>query len=515
MTVGAKLMRLGRKDRWLILSAGILAGMAWEPLGLWLGIFPALALFLGIQMSGDRRRVFLNTILFLVPAWGIPFHWVGAHPVGQAALSSVAALIAYASVLGACLAVASTLFAENTIPRLLALMAGLLAFDAFIAFGPLAMPWLSFGLSTAPSSWSLGWAAWAGFRGLTLITLTVASSLYLGIWAWLGLAREKSFRQVAVSTVGGLLIFTAPWFPFLQSTSTHDLPEAQTLTFALVEPGWTPSAWAQVRDTSKVESFSNWLHTTSSHDRAQDVDMFILPETALPLGDHASVRRWIEDLSRSAGTSVISGGILRDMVNGQTLNIGISSAHVEGIHAKRRLVPFAEKVPFSEWIPFFDRFSVASGGVSSYNAGTSAGPVSVAGYSTGIMICFESLFAQDARGLRRAGADMITVLTQDGWWESDAARRQHHAFSRVLAASIATPVLHATVDGRSGGFSSEGQPLDLFSIPSAPVFIGEVALENRSSLYLLSGDWPFFAIFAALLALLMTLYLRSPRRVTS
>ena len=110
---------------------------------------------------------------------------------------------------------------------------------------------------------------------------------------------------------------------------------------------------------------------------------------------------------------------------------------------------------------------------------------------------------------------MITVLTQGGWWESDAARRQHHAFSRVLAASIATPVLHATVDGRSGGFSSEGQPLDLFSIPSAPVFIGEVALENRSSLYLLSGDWPFFAIFAALLALLMTLYLRSPRRVTS
>jgi apolipoprotein N-acyltransferase len=216
-------------------------------------------------------------------------------------------------------------------------------------------------------------------------------------------------------------------------------------------------------------------------------------------------------LRAAARGSVISGGIRKESgsTDEQAYNVVISSDTPLHTYAKRRLVPFAESVPLSDWIPGFRRFTVPSGGISSYARGDSLLPIPFAGQHVVPLICFESLFVQDAREALLAGGTMLIVTTQDGWWGSDLPRRQHLAFSRMLAASTGHPVAHATVDGHSGLIDAEGQLASLFrEHPRA--LIGNIPLTTKDTLFMKMGNRPFFSIMAVL-AMLLSLSNRAAR----
>ena len=465
---------------------GTLLGLAWEPTGLWWLAFPGVALLLASLRTGDRRALFTRVLLFLGPAWGIPFHWVAFHPIPAAAISSVTALLAYAFLLSALVAWAASVVRNGCFWRLVAATAAILTFDLLIAYGPFAMPWLSPGLSTAPSDWALGWASLLGFRGLTMVLLLASLAL--------AVMQQARLRRWAFMLAVVLIVL-----PFIMRSGAQS-PDSGSIRVDLVEPGWSPQRWAQVGDTTRVEDFAALI----GEDRQEAADIVILPETALPMGSLASLRAWTSALSVAARAPVLAGGILASDTNDGVgaLNVALSSSDPEAVHAKVRLVPFAEKVPFSGWIPFFERFSVPSGGVRSYRAGSEHTLLDVGGNRIGVMICFESLFDTDARHLVQSGARWVSVLTQDGWWGSDAARMQHAAYSRLLAAAIGVPVVHTTVDGRSSIIRRDGTEAPLEPVGPS-VLSGTLTPGGASTLFLHVGNWPFFAIFAALVATLL------------
>ena len=181
-------------------------------------------------------------------------------------------------------------------------------------------------------------------------------------------------------------------------------------------------------------------------------------------------------------------------------NVVVSSDTSNAVYRKRRMVPFAERVPFSIWIPFFERFSVDSGGVSTYQQGAEMPLMHIAGRSAGILICFESLFFRDALTYRKAGAELLLIHTQDGWWSSDSPRKQHFAFSRLLAAASGLPVVQSSVDGISGFIDSQGNVVSSNITAKGRADASEVltetlSLSQSSTLYYRFGDWPIISIF--------------------
>lgn len=480
-----KLMPQQRKDRWVVVLAGLLAGCALPPVGLWPLALPGYALLLSRLRSGDRSELFWRVLLFLVFAWGLPFHWVLFHPIPAAAASSAGSLVAYAVLQAAWTGFFVARLPEGQPQRDLMAVLALTGFDILLARGPFAMPWLSPGLSVADATWAAGWASIAGFHGVTLALLMLAMAV-------MRVVADRNGR-----TASGMLALLLIALPFPRPI----LPEATVLNVRLVEPGWSPERWSAVDDTSRVARLAALVTA------AEPADLVLFPETALPAGQLADLVRWTDLLSDAAGAPVLAGGILRDDPTDAARNVAMASSDPESVYAKRRLVPFAEKVPFSEWIPFFSRFSVPSGGVRAYEAGRDLAPVPLGSVEGGVLICFESLFARDARALARAGAEVIAVVTQDGWWGSDAARDQHAAFSRLLAAAVGSPVIHATVDGRSQVAGASGQAVALRG--RAPVFSAALPLAQVNTPFRRTGDWPLFAIFAALL--LTVIARRHPR----
>ncbi len=90
---------------------------------------------------------------------------------------------------------------------------------------------------------------------------------------------------------------------------------------------------------------------------------------------------------------------------------------------KIKLFPFVEFLPYPRIFSFL-RFLK---GLNYYEPGKSHKVVDWKGVGIGSQICFESYFESVSRNLVKNGAQILLVLTNDGWFESEVALKQHFA----------------------------------------------------------------------------------------
>ena len=117
-------------------------------------------------------------------------------------------------------------------------------------------------------------------------------------------------------------------------------------------------------------------------------------------------------------------------------------------YEKSRLVPFAEEIPLREWITW-PTWLVPP--LPEVTRGPTPRSYPVPGnIQVGIMICWESLFADHARTLINEDATLLVMLANEGWFGGTAAGAQHNLTARMRAAET-----HRSV----GVASNMGPPL--------------------------------------------------------
>lgn len=103
---------------------------------------------------------------------------------------------------------------------------------------------------------------------------------------------------------------------------------------------------------------------------------------------------------------------------------------------KSKLVPGVEQMPFPAVFKYFEAFAIDMGGTSgslgmqdertvffSQNRKVGIAPV----------ICYESVYSDYVAQYVRNGANLIFIITNDGWWENTPGHRQHLAYARLRA----------------------------------------------------------------------------------
>jgi predicted amidohydrolase len=76
-------------------------------------------------------------------------------------------------------------------------------------------------------------------------------------------------------------------------------------------------------------------------------------------------------------------------------------------------------------------------------------PLRAAGWRLGVLICWESLFLDEAIDRARRGADVLVVLAHDGWANGTGTPWWHARAGRLVAWSAGRPVVVASHDGPS------------------------------------------------------------------
>ena len=198
-------------------------------------------------------------------------------------------------------------------------------------------------------------------------------------------------------------------------------------------------------------------------------------------GASPSIRAYQAFLQRHPGTEMLLGALTwrqfhcnakpsrsaRERGTGEWVDVYntalvLDGENVYGSYVKSKLVPGVEIIPYENAFPFLGPFIEKFGGSrSSY--GTQEEMESIptgSGHRIGAMICYESVYGDWSRVAVKKGADILSVITNDGWWGDTPGYRQHFNFARLRAIENRRDVVQAANTGTSGLIDQRGDVLE-------------------------------------------------------
>ena len=105
------------------------------------------------------------------------------------------------------------------------------------------------------------------------------------------------------------------------------------------------------------------------------------------------------------------------------------------------------------------------------------------------VICYESVYGDFVTGYIRKGANVIIIITNDGWWKNTAGYRQHLMFTRIRAIENRRPVVRAANTGISCFTDRKGNITSRTEWWEEGVLRDSVRINNDMSFYSLHGDF--------------------------
>ena len=331
---------------------------------------------------------------------------------------------------------------------------------------------------------NLGFAAYAhrlfceGVSGLNKRSQEFFLAVFL-LFVALSVHVQETFNRAPYYTTLGRVAFVQPYVP--------------------QELKWDPT---------KAPGIIATLEKTTLAAAATKPDLILWPEAVTPWavrGD-SNVKDFTESLVKRAGTSLLLGSIaIEDLgrpeerwLNGAFLvtpDAGLQPTY----YAKRKLVPFGEFVPFRPLLGWLKKF-VPIG--DDFARGTEAAallvPMRGESIAFGALICYEDIFPSLARASVLSGADVLTVITNNGWFGEGGATYQHAAHSVLRAVENRRPVLRCGNGGWSGWIDEFGNARFSMREDNGNIYfrgaqVTTIARDSRwigrTSFYTKHGDW--------------------------
>ena len=164
------------------------------------------------------------------------------------------------------------------------------------------------------------------------------------------------------------------------------------------------------------------------------------------------------------------------------------------MYLKRRLMPFLEQVPFSERFPFLADLIIPIGTRPRLSYGEKAKIFNFqtkdgANVTVGAMICYENLYPEMSADAVREGAQILTAITNEGFFANSQGQYQLAAFSRFRSIETRRATIRAAATGITRATDKFGHITAEVPMWSAQILRTKVSLSNEQTIYVRFGDW--------------------------
>ncbi len=359
--------------------------------------------------------------------------------------------------------------------------------------------WGAAGYALSDQSWVRTLAPLVGTTGITTLTVTTAAVATLVI--------DRQRRRWQLWLPFALVLFAIGSWTWNAPTPGYTVE----IEVAIVQ-GSTPCPFEHCPPDERLRTFLQHLELTRSIEPGA-VDLVVWSEgstggaNADPV-QNPEVGAAIAAEARRIGAWFLVGSD-RPVSDSHWVNANIvfnAEGEIVGEYRKQHPVPFGEYIPWRpvfEWIPDLDqvpRDMIPGDGPVVFDLGV--------GVRLGSVISFEGGFARYPLQHSRAGANLIVVATNEGSYGTTPGSDQFIGMTRMRAAELGTPLVHAAVTGRSvfvgegGEFVSEETGLGTMEIITATLY------PFVRSIYVRIGD--VLMIGAAVLGLVTWWRVRKP-----
>jgi len=280
----------------------------------------------------------------------------------------------------------------------------------------------------------------------------------------------------------------------------YKLPEPSgEIKVAILQPNILPRLDFDPKEWE--ETFKAYREITEN---LGELDLVVASESAFPgIHTHSQNSQKIvsEILERTKAPILFgTGGVERDTIlryYNRALLVD-TSGKIVGFYDKVRLVPFGENLPFYEFLPEFIREIEL--GQGNYSRGRGFYPISYGNLKIGVMICYESIFSGIGKRLVDNGANVLAVITSDGWFGKSLGPVEHFYLGIPRAVETGRYLIRSAKTGISAIIDPEGRVVESLELYTRGSIVGSVKLyEHRTPFVSFGFLFPYLCPILSLL----------------
>lgn len=412
-------------------------------------------------------------------------------------------------------------------------VAGWITFEKAYIAGDISFPWLTLGYGFADTPWAVQWYSATGSFGGSLWVL-VSNILAYYVWKNRREGRLLPRHGVALCVwiVVPLMVSLISYYNYEQRSNPVNVCVVQPnidpytdkffgmsqqaqcdLILSLASQAKPDVEYIITPETSLDDSF--WLASLGSNTTMTSIRTFLAqhyPKATMILG--ATTLRELPPSEESSYITRQSGRLRYEAYNSA---LYIDSSSKVGWYHKSKLVCGAELLPYPEVLgPLGDIFELDLGGISGTLGRQKERTIftdSYSGVSSGTAICYEAIYGEYFAEYVRGGAEVIFVISNDGWWGDTQGYRLLMGYSRLRAVECRRSIARSANTGISALINQRGDVVQSLGWDEQGVINGTIDANNTTTPYVRHGDLiARISIYTLLLSLLYYVALRYRRK---
>jgi len=347
-----------------------------------------------------------------------------------------------------------------------------------------------------------------GYYSLSFILVVFAVFIYI-LYSY----RSKA-KWILVGVMGMVII--SLYLYGANRIRNYESREFPLIRAALVQPNVDPfEKW----DPEFQQTAFQMLMDASREIILQRPQLIVWPETATPfyLRARISALRRIQGFLDSTGVYLLTGtpdyGYLKETQEYISYNAAFffrpGGTGFERYY-KMALVPAAESMPFKRTFPFLRKIDVGGGDffpgteykVFQFTVPELRGKFEDKKYvvtkrdsskttevGLSAIICYESVFPHLVRQFIREGANLLTIITNDGWFGLTNGPYQHAQYAIFRAVENRVSIIRCANTGISSFIDPTGRIIDRAGLNTRKDLVSLLPVNNQTTFYNRHGEW--------------------------
>jgi len=363
----------------------------------------------------------------------------------------------------------------------------------------LAWPWLTLGNGWSMVTPLVQYISVTGVWGVSFWVVVLASMTYQ-------LALDGSNRRFYSSIAVAII---PPFLSLILLFQYQDSP-AGNANVIVVQPDF--NSYERLGGYSSSEEALNNLTTLSDSliNGKVDIDAVFWPENAVrpALYEHErdGLTPALRDKSASWNAMVVTGTTYFDFFSDEeapslvrTRNdkkyiyynaaLAFQPDGEKNVYKKGKLVPIVERIPFLNFLYNANLFGIEWEEMGWLGKGRKMLNFEHDSLRAPALICYDSVFPGWVRKSVEQNANLLSVITNDGWWGRTSGHIQHFHYARLRAIENRRWIVRSANNGISGIIDATGDVLKSTQYKQKTAFAFNVPLLERKTIYTKTGPW--------------------------